>query len=266
MLLRKPAIKIAVIFILFFAIVVVLSTMFGYQTLGGYIAPLVLLSITAWLYQREGKSLAVLGLTPLKGNLMLLPIGLLLGIIFYTGGMYLVLLQKGLSIGYNQAADFSLVAAGILFFIQGVLNEELIFRGYCFQQTATRYGVVAANVVFAFLFLVWHWFSWDAWGNIGLMVSAITVCFGHFLFATAYLKSGTLFLPIGIHLGNNWAVKHFAVYQDSNQPVTREALFIVTGTVENTDSGEALTVLITIGWMLLFTALVWKFAPKLRIS
>jgi membrane protease YdiL (CAAX protease family) len=264
MLFRKPVVRIALVFALFFFIVVALSTVFGYQTWGGYIAPLVLLIITAWLYKRQGQDLSVLGLIPTKRNIGFLPIGLLLGVFFYATGMYLVLLYKGLQISYNSAADYSVIAAGVLFFIAGVLNEELIFRGYCFEQTVNRYGVITANVVFAFLFLVWHWFAWDAWGNYGLMISAITVCFGHFLFATAYLKSGTLFLPIGIHLGNNWAVKHFAVYQSAEDPVNAGSIFLVTGSAESTTTNEVLTVIISIGWMLIFTWLIGKFTPKHR--
>jgi membrane protease YdiL (CAAX protease family) len=262
MLLKKPAVRIAIVFALFFLIVIGLSTVFGYQTWGGYIAPIVLLAITAWLYNRQGKNLGVLGLIPIKRNAAFLPIGLLLGVFFYGVGMYLVVLYKGLEIRFNDATDYSLVAGGLLFFVQGVLNEELIFRGYCFQQAVNRYGLVATNLVFAFLYLVWHWFAWDAWGNYGLMLSAITVCFGHFLFATAFLRSGTLFLPIGIHLGNNWAVKHFSVYQSPEEPVTQEAMFIVSGPAQTTATDEILTVVISIGWMLAFTWLVWKFTPK----
>lgn len=259
---KKHVIKIAIVFALFFFIVVALSTVFGYQTWSGYIAPLILLAITAWLYKREGKNLSVLGLIPTKRTTGFLPIGLVLGVFFYATGMYLVMLYRGLEIQYNAAADYSLIATGLVFFIQGVLNEELIFRGYCFQQTIERYGIVTANLVFALLFLVWHWFAWDAWGNYGLMLSAVTVCFGHFLFATSYLKSGTLFLPIGIHLGNNWAVKHFAVYQSSEEPITQEAIFIVTGPSQSSATDEVLTIVISISWMLAFTWLVWKFTPK----
>lgn len=264
MLFRKPVVRIALVFALFFFIVVALSTVFGYQTWGGYIAPLVLLAITAWLYKREGKGLSQLGLTLSKNHVVLLFVGLVLGVIFYAGGMYLVMLYKGLQISYNSAADYSVIAAGIIFFIAGVMNEELIFRGYCFEQTVSRFGVVTANVVFAFLFLVWHWFAWDAWGNYGLMISAVTVCFGHFLFATAFLRSGTLLLPIGIHLGNNWAVKHFAVYQSAEDPVNTGSIFIVTGSAESSATGEVLTVIISICWALAFTWMIWKFIPKHR--
>lgn len=264
MLFKKPVVRIALVFAFFFFVVVALSTVFGYQTSGGYIAPLVLLTITAWLYKREGKELSQLGLTLSKNHVVLLFVGLVLGVIFYAGGMYLVMLYKGLQISYNPAADYSVIAAGVLFFIAGVLNEELIFRGYCFEQTVSRYGVVAANVVFAFLFLVWHWFAWDAWGNYGLMISAITVCFGHILFATSFLRSGTLMLPIGIHLGNNWAVKHFAVYQSAEDPVTTGSIFLVTGSAESSVTSEALTVTISICWALAFTGMLWKFIPKHR--
>lgn len=139
------------------------------------------------------------------------------------------------------------------------MNEELIFRGYSFKLTVDKYGVVTANVIFAILFLIWHWISWNAFGNYGLMLSAITVCFGHLLFSTSLLRSGTLFLPIGIHLGNNWAVKHLAAYQSKDETL-ENCLFIVTGSSEH-DSQFVLTS-ISIIWMLIVTAIIYKWINK----
>lgn len=262
---RRSVLKIALVFVLFFLIVVALSTIFGYQTAGGYIAPLLLLLITALLYRTEGQSLAELGLNPTLRNVSFLPLGLLLGVIVYSIGMYLaVLYQGGLEISLNEKANYAVVFGGFLFFIQGVMNEELIFRGYCFKRTVEQYGVVKANLVFAFLFLIWHWFSWNAWGNYGLMLSAITVCFGHFLFSTSLLRSGTLFLPIGIHLGNNWAVRHFASYQEADLPPLTDSIFIVTGSVQRYETiDQFVVVALSIIWMLIVTGIVWKtITPK----
>ncbi len=259
MLQRRPALKIFIVFITFFLIVVFLSMVFGYQTLGGYIAPCLLLLITWWLYKNEGSSLSALGLTLTKRNLGFLPIGLLVGIVLYAVGMYAAILYQGLEISFNKNADYTIIAGGLFFFIQGVMNEELIFRGYCFKKTVEVYGVAKANIVFAILFLIWHWISWDAWGNYGLMLSAITVCFGHLLFATSLLRSGTLFLAIGIHLGNNWAVKHFAAYE-GDIPIVN-SIFVVTGSAQQ-ESQVVLTGISTI-WMLIVTALIMKFVrPK----
>ena len=98
MRLEKPAFKIAIIFVLFFLIVVSLSMVLGYQTAGGFLAPLVLLLITAWLYKRDGKGLSRLGLTFNKRHVTLLFAGLAMGVIFYAVGMYVVVLYKGLQI------------------------------------------------------------------------------------------------------------------------------------------------------------------------
>jgi hypothetical protein len=39
------------------------------------------------------------------------------------------------------------------------------------------------------------------------MLSLFTTGFGHVFFAVALGRSQTLFFPIGLHLGNNWASK-----------------------------------------------------------
>ena len=52
---------------------------------------------------------------------------------------------------------------------------------------------------------------------------AITIPVGHLLFATALLKSKTLFFPIGIHLGNNWATRHLITTIDNG-----DSFFFIT--------------------------------------
>ena len=41
---------------------------------------------------------------------------------------------------------------------------------------------------------------------------------GHILYATAFLKSKTLYFPIGIHLGNNWVNLFVYSNLDINDP------------------------------------------------
>ena len=202
---RRPQsfLHIALVFITFVLLVMGFSIFLPYQTPAGYLVPLILLLLTWMLYKREGRSLSALGLGSRKWKW--LPIGLVCGVVFLAAALLLQLFWEGRSVQYNSGVHEGKALAAIFLFLAGVLNEELIFRGYCLQHLVARIGFWKANLLFAWLFMMWHWLSWNAWGNMTVMLFSVTTAFGHFLFATALYRKGTLFFPIGIHLGINWA-------------------------------------------------------------
>mgnify|MGYP006270523661 CR=1 FL=1 len=92
-----------------------------------------------------------------------------------------------------------------LWFWLGVaFNEELITRGYPFQRLAEGAGTWVAQAVFATLFALGHWGNpgmhgaAKAWATLNISLAALLLGF-------AYLRTRSLALPIGIHLGWNWA-------------------------------------------------------------
>ncbi|MES2328492.1 MAG: CPBP family intramembrane glutamic endopeptidase [Bacteroidota bacterium] len=200
--------KILVYFAIFFAIPVATSFLPLDEFTRNSLAVLILFLLTWLLYKKEGKTLAALGLTLKAKTLRFLPLGLLVGILFFCVLLFFQKIYNGLSITLNPHADYTLIATGLLLALPGVLMEELIFRGYCLHKAVYQAGPVKANLLFAFFFIVWHWLAFNAWGNVGLMLSLMTTGFGHILFAAALGRSKTLFFPIAIHLGNNWASRY----------------------------------------------------------
>lgn len=223
----RTSLKPLLVFLLLCPIPMILGMLFDYQSILGFISPVLLLLITWLLYRSEGKNLGELGLTAKKSHLYFLLPGILVGILFLSGALFLQAWASHISFSFNPKASYALVAAGALAFLPGVLNEELIFRGYCFKNALGGMGTVRANLLFGLLFMVWHWIAWNAWGDWWLMVSATTTALGHWLFATGLLGSGTLFFPIGIHLGNNWAARHLFLTGDSGKGETTDALFLL---------------------------------------
>jgi membrane protease YdiL (CAAX protease family) len=78
-------------------------------------------------------------------------------------------------------------------------NEELVFRGYPFQRLAESLGAVAAVALFAGLFGLAHlgnpsrtWIS-----TLNTMLVGIPLSIG-------YLRSRSLWLPVGLHFGWNF--------------------------------------------------------------
>jgi membrane protease YdiL (CAAX protease family) len=260
---------IAIVFVLFFIIPMILGRFIGYQTWGGYFSPLLLIVLTWLLYRRKGRNLSELGLAAISPT-RFLPLGLILGIVCAAGLLLLQMAYNGWSVSVNPVASWPLVFAGVLPLLQGVLNEELIFRGYCFKETRDRIGAFRANLIFGFLFIVWHWIALNAWGHPGLMVSLVSTGFGHLLFATAFLESRTLYFPIGIHLGYNWADSCLFNIQSGpvqGAPTIRSAYFFVnTATQGHTAAHNFGSLLLNCGWFLLFAWLIVKWSKSRGIN
>lgn len=99
------------------------------------------------------------------------------------------------------AAGRSLLTAGVLLFV-AALAEEAAFRGYPLQ-TLTRaglmwLGVILTSVPFGFVHL------WNP-NVVPGVTFANTVIAGLWL-AAAYLKTRSLWFPLGVHWGWNWAL------------------------------------------------------------
>jgi hypothetical protein len=83
----------------------------------------------------------------------------------------------------------------------GAVGEEMLFRGYGFQVLVKGIGPFATVLPVAVLFGLAHSQNLD-FGPLALMN---TVLWGVVL-GYAYLRSGDLWLPIGLHFGWNWAL------------------------------------------------------------
>lgn len=255
----------SLVFILFFAIPFIASFLFGYETVVYYVASLLLLMLTWLVYRLEGRNLSELGLSLKPLNIYLFPIGILIGFLFFCVLFSLQMLNSGIRLELNPNVDYPMMAGGAFLLFPAVFGEELIFRGYCFKETVGRAGPLKANLIFALIYMVWHWIALDAWGNYGLMLGLVTTGFGHLLFSTALLKSGSLYFPIGIHLGNNWASHNLfsASTGGMNAKASNDTLFIFTEPVQDFSKFHSLTsYAITTTCFLIFIMIIRKSAKS----
>ena len=83
----------------------------------------------------------------------------------------------------------------------GVVGEEMLFRGYAFQVLVRAIGPFATILPMAVLFGLAHG------SNLNFTVVALvnTVLWGVVL-GYAFIVSGDLWLPIGLHFGWNWTL------------------------------------------------------------
>ena len=83
----------------------------------------------------------------------------------------------------------------------GAVGEEMLFRGYGFQVLVKGIGPFATILPVAVLFGLAH--SQNL--NFGPLALFNTILWGVVL-GYAYLRSGDLWLPIGLHFGWNWTL------------------------------------------------------------
>ncbi|GGZ82184.1 hypothetical protein GCM10007028_19950 [Algibacter mikhailovii] len=211
---------------------------------------------TWFLYRLDKQSLKAIGLNFSLKNMSFLPIGVLAGAMTFLAARILRALYFGESIEISTSINYSAILFSFYFILPQVTTEEFLFRGYLFQKTISITSIFLANVIFSMLFMLIHVLDENVLNNMGMMILlAVTIPVGHLLFATALIKSKTLFFPIGIHLGNNWATRHIITDSDSGESI----LFIPDQINFDSWTPFIVILLLTNGFFLCITFLIWKW-------
>ena len=110
--------------------------------------------------------------------------------------------------GFTWVRNAQVGAADILMVLGAFMArgayEELLFRGYAFQRAIRGMGEAPALLLFCLLFAAAHL------GNPGMdgdarLLACLNIGLASLMLGLAYTKTGSLALPIGIHIGWNWA-------------------------------------------------------------
>ncbi|MEP7705177.1 type II CAAX endopeptidase family protein [Paraglaciecola sp. 25GB23A] len=129
--------------------------------------------------------------------------GTIAGITMMLATVALVYLVGGVSFELDPQRSLQVLSYGFYLFLLGSLFEEILHRGFVFQRLIDGIGIWGAQLLIAFLFTFGHW------GNPGMegstqIFSSIDLFLGSIILGLAYIKTHSLALPIGIHLGWNW--------------------------------------------------------------
>jgi len=130
--------------------------------------------------------------------------GTLVGIIMMLATVAAIWLIGGVSFELDPQVSWQLISYGFYLFLLGSLLEEILHRGFIFQRLIDGIGVWGAQLLIASLFAIGHW------GNPGMLGStqvfaSLDLFLGSLIFGLAYIKTRSLALPIGMHLGWNWS-------------------------------------------------------------
>lgn len=162
-------------------------------------------------------------------------IGTLLGLGSALLAVALMAAAGGVQLALDPARSVAALAYGLYLFLFVSLFEETLFRGFVFQRLVDGMGAPFALVSLALLFSASHWGNPDMDG-MAMAVASVELFLGALLLGLAWLRTRSLALPVGIHLGWNWAQGHLLGFDVSGfdqagwfQPRLQEAPAWLTG-------------------------------------
>jgi membrane protease YdiL (CAAX protease family) len=158
---------------------------------------------TRWL---EGLPWRALGLWLHAGWLRDLFVGSVIGVASLALATAIATAGGGLSFTISGRSALLQVAQTLLFsailFIVAALAEEALFRGYPLQ-TLTRAGLIVLGIfVTSFAFATSHMEN----PNFKAGLASLNLLLAGLWFAVAYLRTRSLWFPLGIHWAWNWAL------------------------------------------------------------
>lgn len=166
--------------------------------------PVIFLVAITWICLRvRRQGLADGGLKMSAAWLRQIVAGFAFGAVEMLAIAALIWLAGGVRFELDPARSLGVLVHGLWFFAWAAMIEELLFRGFLFQRLVDGLGAPWAMLLMAGAFAAAHW------GNPGMeggtMVAAtVDTALGAILLGLAWLRTGSLALPIGLHLGWNW--------------------------------------------------------------
>jgi membrane protease YdiL (CAAX protease family) len=178
----------------------------------GIIVQLIVSWLIVWLVEK--RNLSVLGLFPTKIRLLDFVLFFLLTALCCSSEFFFRMLFAKQRWQLNPDLTFNLILNGISWNVKSVLFEELIFRGVLLYILIKRLGAVAAIIISAVSFGVYHWFSHEVFGNpVQMIITFITTGVMGLIYAYGYAKSFSLYIPIAIHLG--WNIVRSVIFSET---------------------------------------------------
>jgi len=179
----------------------------------GIIVQLIVSWVLLWFICK--KHLSVLGLRPTKNRTTSLIVGFLIAAFCCTMWQLMTTAFIDNSWVSNKQATTKGILESSRWTLVSVVYEELIFRAALLYIATKKLGVAKACILSAICFGIYHWFTYNVFGNplMMLIVFLMTSIVG-LSWAFAFAKTGSLYLPIGLHLG--WNLFSIVVFSNGN--------------------------------------------------
>jgi len=173
------------------------------------------------LYLIERSDLRALGLGITGRHLALTGVGLLMAAIACAVYYLLSAAAAGNPWRFAGAMSVERFLSGSWYVLKSVLFEEFLFRGVLLYLAIKRWGMKKACILSAVCFGVYHWFSYNAFGNpVQTAFIFLLTGLAGLAFAYGFAVSRSMYFPIGLHLG--WNLVQILVF--SNGPLGKQLL------------------------------------------
>jgi membrane protease YdiL (CAAX protease family) len=216
----------------------------------GLIVELIVSWLLLWIFFKKG--LLVLGVIPTQSRLFNLFFGILIAAVCCT--LYFLSFSFFISNKWTLNNEFTAqkLLASSWWTLRSVLYEELIFRGALLYILIKKFGINTACLTSAICFGVYHWFTSGVLGNT-LQMAMIFIMTGIWgaMFAMAFARTKSLYLPIGLHFG--WNFISTVIF--SQGPLGKQ-LLVISGEQK---LGEALSAVIFIFQLLAVPAVTYWY-------
>lgn len=199
----------------------------------------------------------------------LLQAGLLFGLIQMAIIVAVMWITGSVSFELNINRSLDVLLVGFYVFLFAAIMEEMLFRGFLFQRLMDGIGIWPAQIGMALLFAIGHWSNPEMEGPT-LIWASIDIGLGAILWGLALIRTGSLALPIGMHLGWNWSQGNlfgFAVsghgHEGWLQPtVTNNPEWLTGGAF----GPEATVVAVVVDLLAIALLLRWKGSQTIQLT
>lgn len=219
--------------------------------------------LLSWLLLKYsfGENLNALGFHLNTKRLLLMLYGFVLPLV-YLSALYL-----GISLWvqnpYQLNPDYTAgnFIKSVFYVLKAVVFEELIFRGALLYLLLKKLGSRKAILTSALAFGVYHWFSYNLFGQpVQMLTVLISTGAMGYLLALAFVKTNSIQLPFALHLGYN--ITSMILF--SKEKNIGLQLFIKTYTVDPVKPDGILPLLIVVIYYIGFPLLGFTCLKLLR--
>lgn len=220
--------------------------------------------IVSWLllwFVEKKNPIPALGLNPDRLRILELLVSLFVSALVCAGAFLIVTSFAQINWKINKNFTITDFFSGSGWMLRSVLLEELLFRGALLYIAIRKIGINKACILSSVAFGIYHWFSYGVWGNlVQMIIIFILTGAGGLVFAYAFAKTKSMYLPIGLHLG--WNICNAVIFSGSNAPLGEQ--FLVVENAKQLSTIESL-----INYLYQVTVLpliVWWYLRKFRTN
>ena len=170
--------------------------------MAGIIVELIISWLLLWLICK--KHLSVLGFRPTKFRITNLGVGFLIAASCCT--LYQIMTTAFINNSWvlNEHMTVKSILESSRWTLVSVLYEELIFRGALLYIAIKKLGVTKACIISAVCFGIYHWFTFNVFGNPFMMlITFVMTAIVGLSWAFAFARTTSLYLPVALHFGWN---------------------------------------------------------------